>query len=152
MTTLKRLCKELKKLETSPVCNCSASPNDDNIMIWNAIIMGPIDTPYEGGTFKLELSFTKDYPLKAPLVRFKTKIFHPNIDSTGGICIDILKDNWSPLQNVRTILLSICSLLNDPNPKDPLVPYIATLYTEKRQKFNEEAQTWTTIYATNLIK
>ena len=150
MFCLRRLNKEYEKLKKNPVCNCSASPTDD-IMIWQAIIMGPVDTPYQGGAFKLDITFSKNYPIEPPIVRFKTKIFHPNIDSTGGICIDILKDQWSPIQNVRTILLSICSLLNDPNPNDPLVPHIATLYTESRKKFNEEAQTWTTIYATNMV-
>ena len=150
MATLKRIQNEYKKLKKNPVCNCSASPEEDNIMVWKALIMGPTETPYEGGLFKLEIKFTKDFPLKPPQVRFKTKIFHPNIDSSGGICIDILKDSWNPLLSVRIILLSICSLLNDPNPKDPLVPHIATLYTENRKQFVEEAKTWTTIYATNL--
>jgi len=148
MTTLKRLKNEYKKLQKDPVCNCSASPvSKANIMDWQAIIMGPDETPYEGGIFKLDINFTKEYPLKPPQIRFKTKIFHPNINSSGGICIDILKDKCTPILSIRTILLSICSLLNDPNPKDPLVPHIAKLYTEKRQEFINEAKSWTTIYA-----
>ena len=148
MSSLKRLTKELKKLSKDPVDNCSAAPiNDEDIYLWCATIMGPTGTPYENGIFHLEMLFTKDYPIKPPQVRFKTKIFHPNIDSSGGICIDILKDAWNPLLSVRTILLSICSLLNDPNPKDPLVPYIADLYTKNRKKYIEEAKSWTTIYA-----
>ena len=148
MTSLKRLIKELKKLNKEPVDNCSAAPiSDSDMYLWCATIMGPKDTPYQNGVFNLEILFTRDYPIKPPQVRFKTKIFHPNIDSSGGICIDILKDAWNPLLSVRTILLSICSLLNDPNPKDPLVPYIADLYTNNRQKYIEEAKSWTTIHA-----
>ena len=147
MTSLKRLQKELKKLTKEPVMNCSAGPINDDLYHWQATIMGPTDTPYFGGIFKLELLFTRNYPIKPPQVRFKTKIFHPNIDSSGGICVDILKDAWNPLLSIRTILLSICSLLNDPNPKDPLVPYIAELYKNNRKKFIEEAKSWTTIHA-----
>tara|TARA_Y100000590_G_C15722705_1_gene1014058 strand:- start:2949 stop:3314 length:366 start_codon:yes stop_codon:yes gene_type:complete len=116
-------------------------------MSWDAIIMGPVDTPFEGGIFKLKIDFTKNYPLEAPTVYFTTKIFHPNIDSSGAICLDILKDKWNPALSIDKVLLSICSLLDDPNPDDPLVPYIANLYKKNKKKFNEEAKSWTTIYA-----
>ena len=147
MSTKKRLIKELKKLQKDPVLNCSAGPCDNDIFKWQATIIGPIDTPYHNGIFNLEILFTQEYPIKPPQVRFKTKIFHPNIDSSGGICIDILKDSWNPLLSVKTILLSVCSLLNDPNINDPLVPYIANLYKDNKKKFIEEAKNWTTIYA-----
>ena len=139
MSALKRLRKEHQKLHKNPIPNCSATPSDNNILKWNALILGPKDTVYEGGIFKLEFNFSLKYPLEPPLVRFKTKIYHPNIDSSGGICLDILKNEWSPIQNISSILLSICSLLNDPNPEDPLVVHIAQLYKENRKKFEEEA-------------
>ncbi len=147
MTSKKRLLTEFKKIQQEPVLNCSAGPKEDDLYCWCASIIGPKDTPYYGGIFKLELLFTTKYPIKPPQVRFKTKIFHPNIDSSGGICIDILKDAWNPLLSVRTILLSICSLLNDPNTDDPLVPYIGNLYKDNKEQFIQEAKTWTTIYA-----
>ena len=148
MTSRKRLSKELVKLNKDPVPNCSAGPkNDNDIYCWCATIMGPEGTPYYGGVFHLELLFTTKYPIKPPQVRFKTKIFHPNIDENGGICIDILKDAWNPLLSVRTILLSICSLLNDPNTDDPLVPHIGNLYKNHKEQFIEEAKSWTTIWA-----
>lgn len=150
MTYLKRLKKEYERLKKSPVCNCEAWPEDDSLLIWKATIMGPIKTPYEGGVFKLKMMFSTKYPIKPPQVRFQTKIFHPNIDTSGGICIDILKTNWSPVLGIEKILLSICSLLNDPNPKDPLVQYAADLYMKNKEKFNEEAKNWTAIYATEM--
>ncbi len=145
-----RIKNELKMLKKNPVYNCSAGPTNSDLFSWNATIIGPKDTPYENGCFNLKICFTSTYPNEPPQVRFVTKIYHPNIDSEGGICIDILKDKWSPIQNIRTILLSICSLLDDPNPDDPLVPYIAELYKKNKKKFINEAKTWTTIYATGL--
>lgn len=144
---LTRLRKELASLKKNPVCNCYAEPTDDSLMEWTSTIMGPIDTPYENGVFKLKMNFSTKYPFKAPQVRFITKIFHPNIDSAGGICLDVLKEKWSPILNIEKILLSICSLLNDPNPSDPLVKHIADLYTKNRQEFENEARTWTALYA-----
>ena len=144
---LNRLRKEQKDLKKNPVCNCDAQPDDDSLMEWTSTIIGPIGTPYENGIFKLKMKFSSSYPFEAPQVRFKTKIFHPNIDSAGGICLDILKNKWSPILNIEKILLSICSLLNDPNPRDPLVKYAADLYISNREAFNNEAKSWTAIYA-----
>ena len=144
---LKRLNKELTELRKNPVCNCDARPDDDTLMEWSSTIIGPIDTPYENGVFKLKMKFSSSYPFKSPQVRFITKIFHPNIDSAGGICLDILKEKWSPILGIEKILLSICSLLGEPNPKDPLVKYAADLYMNDREAFNNEAKSWTAIYA-----
>jgi ubiquitin-conjugating enzyme E2 D len=150
MAYLQRIRTEWKRLKKNPVCNCDAWPENESLLVWKANIMGPIKTPYEGGIFKLSITFSTLYPFKPPQVRFITKIFHPNIDSAGGICVDILKHAWSPILNIEKILLSICSLLNDPNPKDPLVQYAADLYTKDRKKFDEEAKNWTAIYANDI--
>lgn len=76
-------------------------------MIWNAVIFGPHDTPFEDGTFKLTIEFTEEYPNKPPTVRFVSKMFHPNVYADGGICLDILQNRWSPTYDVSAILTSI---------------------------------------------
>ena len=144
---LRRIQKELADLQKDPPANCSAGPSADDKFSWNASIMGPEDSPYHGGVFFLSVNFPSDYPFKPPKFQFTTRIFHPNINANGSICLDILKETWSPALTVSKVLLSISSLLTDPNPDDPLVPDIARLYKTDRAKFNEQAKGWTTKYA-----
>tara|TARA_B100001094_G_C18187656_1_gene804931 strand:- start:2050 stop:2493 length:444 start_codon:yes stop_codon:yes gene_type:complete len=143
----RRLNKELQDLTRDPPANCSAGVVDEDLFHWKGTIMGPEDTPYEGGIFHLDIYYPSDYPFKSPKIAFTTKIYHPNIDSSGNICLDILKNAWSPALTISKVLLSICSLLNEPNPDDPLVIDIAKLYKEKRQQFNANAREWTLTYA-----
>jgi ubiquitin-conjugating enzyme E2 D/E len=144
---LKRINKELSELSSDPPTNCSAGPVGDNLFQWCATIMGPSDSPYEGGLFHLNIHFPADYPFKPPKVNFTTKIYHCNINANGGICLDILKDAWSPALTTSKVLLSICSLLTDPNPDDPLVPEIAKLYRENRIEHDRIAKDITRQYA-----
>jgi len=147
MSVARRITTELKQLEKDPPMNCSAGPIGDDIFKWEATIIGPTETVYEGGVFKLLIHFSDRYPFKPPKIRFLTRIYHPNINSSGGICLDILKDQWSPALTISKVLLSICSLLSDPNPDDPLVPDIADEYMNDRETYNNTAKTWTQIYA-----
>lgn len=146
MASERRLNKEYKDFQKDPPSNCSAGPDNDNIYKWKAFINGPKDSPYEGGLFELEMTFTNRYPFKPPKVVFITKIYHMNINGSGQICLDILKDNWSPALTISKLLLSICSLLTDPNPDDPLVPEIANLYKRDKTLYmataREYTQTW----------
>lgn len=146
---LKRLTKELKEIETNPPPYCFANIVNDDIFHWEGTIIGPPDTPYENGLFKLNIYFPPDYPFKPPKVSFTTKIFHPNINSVGSICLDILKTQWSPSLTLNKLLLSICSLITDPNPDDPLVPEIATLFKTNRELYNQKAKEWTETWASS---
>lgn len=143
----KRLQNEINELKKNPISNCSAGPVDDNLTIWQATIFGPEGTPYEGGIFYLDIQFTNEYPFKPPKVYFKTPIYHCNINRQGGICLDILKTNWSPALNVSKLLLSICSLLADPNPNDPLVPEIAELLKQQKEVHDFNAREYTLKFA-----
>ena len=144
----KRLQNEIIDLKLSPIINCSAGPIDDNnITLWQATIFGPEETPYHGGVFSLKIQFTNEYPFKPPSIYFTTPIYHCNINQNGGICLDILKDNWSPALNIGKLLLSICSLLAEPNPNDPLVPEIAELFKNNREIHDLNARNHTLKYA-----
>jgi len=143
----KRIQKELAEISLDPPMNCSAGPKDDNIYEWLATIMGPEGSPYAGGIFFLDISFPEDYPFKPPRVTFRTRIYHCNINSAGAICLDILKDNWSPALTASKVLLSICSMLTDANPKDPLVHSIAQQYLYDREEHDKTAREWTRKYA-----
>ena len=144
---LRRINKELAELTTDPPDNCSAGPIGDDLYHWHATIMGPKNTPYENGVFALDIIFRADYPFKPPKIIFTTKIYHCNISSSGSICLDILKDKWSPALTISKVLLSICSLLSDCNPDDPLVPHIAALFEKDRPTHDRTARQWTTKYA-----
>jgi ubiquitin-conjugating enzyme E2 D len=147
MALIRRLQKEHLELQKDPPMNCSAGPTEDNMYLWKAVIFGPPDSPYANGTFLLDIYFGPEYPFKAPKCIFTTKIYHPNISYNGHICLDILKEQWSPALTVSKILLSICSLLDDPNPNDPLVPEIAAEYKNNKDLFLRKARDWTIRYA-----
>jgi ubiquitin-conjugating enzyme E2 A len=135
----KRLLKDLIQIQSLTLQDgVTAAPlNETNLFEWQAIIIGPEDTPYEGGLYELTLSIPSNYPVKPPKVRFKTEIFHPNIYKNGDICIDILQDQWSEVMSIEKILISIRSLLNEPNVNSPANPEAALLYKEHRNEFNK---------------
>lgn len=146
---LRRIRKELEDIRRDPPANCSAGPVDDqNLYTWQATILGPADSPYAGGLFFVNIMFPTDYPFKPPKVTFTTKVYHPNINANGSICLDILRDQWSPALTISKVLLSICSLLTDPNPDDPLCPDIAHVYKSDRARYEATAREWTRKYAT----
>ena len=148
MSAIKRIQKELIDLGKDPPANCSAGPIDDKDQYhWQATIMGPDDSPYVGGVFFLNIHFPTDYPFKPAKLNFTTRIYHPNINSNGSICLDILKEQWSPALTISKVLLSISSLLTDANPDDPLVPEIAHIYKTDKAKFEATAREWTRKYA-----
>ncbi|EFJ20234.1 ubiquitin-conjugating enzyme 19, E2 [Selaginella moellendorffii] len=129
----RRLQSELMALMTCGDPGISAFPDGDNIFTWIGTIKGGEATVYEGLSFKLSLRFPTDYPFKPPLVKFETSCFHPNVDQHGNICLDILQDKWSSAYDVRTVLLSIQSLLGEPNNNSPLNSYAATLWPNQEE-------------------
>uniref|UniRef100_F6H4Z9 UBC core domain-containing protein n=1 Tax=Vitis vinifera TaxID=29760 RepID=F6H4Z9_VITVI len=174
----RRIIKETQRLLSEPAPGISASPSEENMRYFNVMILGPTQSPYEGGVFKLELFLPEEYPMAAPKVRFLTKIYHPNIDKArdllfpliiftyfkteiyevsehkidffmqlGRICLDILKDKWSPALQIRTVLLSIQALLSAPNPDDPLSENIAKHWKSNEAEAVETAKEWTRLYA-----
>lgn len=144
---LRRIERELEDLRRDPPSSCSAGPVGEDLFNWEGCIFGPDDSPFAGGVFNLSIQFPAEYPFRAPHIQFKTRIFHPNINGSGLICLDILKTQWSPALTISKVLLSITSLLTDPNPDDPFVPDIARLYKEDRTAYEEEARRWTLTYA-----
>lgn len=130
-----------------PVPGIQAVPHEDNLRYFDVKIDGPAGCPFEGGKFSLELFLPDEYPMSPPKVRFLTKIYHPNIDKLGRICLDILKDKWSPALQIRTVLLSIQALLSAPNPDDPLATDVAKHYKEDERDAQRVSKEWTEKYA-----
>ncbi|GAA5856313.1 hypothetical protein JCM9279_006419 [Rhodotorula babjevae] len=150
----KRIAKELNDLKKEALPQgCEAGlVSDDNVYEWAASIEGPPDSPYDGGVFNLHITLPHDYPFRPPKVVFTTKIYHANVNNQGGICLDILKNQWSPALSIVKVLLSVASLLADPNPHDPLMPDIAQKYLKNRKEHDRMAKDWTQRYATPVRK
>ncbi|KNE58752.1 ubiquitin-conjugating enzyme E2 N [Allomyces macrogynus ATCC 38327] len=147
MALSKRIIKETERLLADPAPGIQATPHEDNLRYFDVVMSGPSQSPFEGGSFKLELFLPDDYPMTAPKVRFLTKIYHPNIDRLGRICLDILKDKWSPALQIRTVLLSIQALLSAPNPDDPLANDVAQHWKDNEKDAINTAKEWTAKYA-----
>ncbi|KAF1353796.1 ubiquitin-conjugating enzyme E2 [Delphinella strobiligena] len=122
-------------LMTSPTPGVSAFPHNGDLLHWTGTIIGPEGTPYSGLTLKLDFQFPARYPYVPPEVRFKTPIYHPNVDMKGRICLDILKDKWSAVLNVGSVLLSLQSLLGEPNNASPLNGHAAELWDNDFEEF-----------------
>ena len=139
--------QETQRLIAEPVAGISATPYQDNLRYFAVAIEGPEDSPYERGVFQLELFLPADYPMAPPKVRFLTKIYHPNVDKLGRICLDILKDKWSPALQIRTVLLSIQALLSAPNPDDPLDNNVAEVWKKDEAEAIRRAKEFTQNFA-----
>lgn len=152
MSSLRRINKEIKDMREEALNDnanliFSVAPDEDNIYNWSGYIFGPHESPYQGGSFEIFIAFPQGYPFKPPHIEFRTRIYHPNIGREGNICLDILKDKWSPALTLSKILMSISSLLTDPNPDDPLDISSANVYKRDINKFNYTAKEWTRNYA-----
>lgn len=111
-------------------------------------IKGPTDTVYEGGIFGVDIMIPDKYPFEPPKMRFHTRIWHPNVSSqTGAICLDILKDQWSPALTIKTALVSLQALLSAPEPTDPQDAEVATQYLKEHEEYEKKAREWTAVHA-----
>ncbi|XP_076034587.1 ubiquitin conjugating enzyme 4 [Oratosquilla oratoria] len=145
---IKREFKEVIKSDEAQKCAIKVELVGDDYRELKGEIAGPPDTPYEGGTFQLEIKIPETYPFNPPKVKFVTKIWHPNISSvTGAICLDILKDQWAAAMTLRTVLLSLQALLAAAEPDDPQDAVVARQYKENHSLFSQTAQFWTQVHA-----
>jgi len=147
MSIPKRIVKETQNLASEPPPGIEATPEDSNYRHFKILMTGPQGTPYDGGVYKLELFLPEMYPMEPPKVRFLTRIYHPNIDKLGRICLDVLKDKWSPALQIRTVLLSIQALLSAPEPDDPLDTTVADHFKSNRSGAEQTARDWNRMYA-----
>lgn len=151
--TNNRLAIDTRQFVKNPPAGISGGPNPENLRYFDIRLGGPSDTPYEGGVFKLELFIPEDYPSTPPKARFLTKIYHPNIDKIGRICLDTLKVNppegegWNSRMTISSVLLSIQGLLADPNPSDPLETSVGQHWNTDKAAAEATAREWTKLYA-----
>ncbi|KAK6065387.1 ubiquitin conjugating enzyme [Seiridium cupressi] len=146
----KRIVKELGECQSSPPADISISYNESDIHKWNISLTGPQGSAYQGGTFNLTLTLPTDYPFKAPVVNFTTRIYHPNVtnDNMGNICLSILKaENWKPASRIRGVLEAVRNLLIEPQPDDPLEMRIAEEFKNDRASFEKNAKQYVDRYA-----
>lgn len=144
---LKRISREFHDFSKDPPANCSAGPLGDDLFHWQATVMGPSGSPYEGGVFFLDVLFAKDYPFKPLQLRFKTPIWHPNIGEDGEVGLDILDENWTPALTLAKVLLSVTALLADPDPRGALRLEAALEFQRARVEFDKKAREWTRRFA-----
>ncbi|ODV77317.1 uncharacterized protein CANTADRAFT_56235 [Suhomyces tanzawaensis NRRL Y-17324] len=150
MSRVKRIAKELEECRQDTQSGVSLKLNNENDLTkLTGFFKGPPGTPYDGGVFQVDINIPNEYPFKPPQMKFATKIYHPNISSvTGAICLDILKDAWTPILTLKSSLISLQSLLQSPEPNDPQDAEVAKHYLSNRSGFDETATYWTRIYAT----
>lgn len=143
-----RLQKELIEIQRDKASGVSVEMIGDNLSHLHGYIKGPESTPYENGVFKVNIEISTSYPFEPPKMRFITKVWHPNVSSqNGAICLDILKDQWSPALTLKTALLSIQALLSSPEPSDPQDAVVAKQYTSEYSTYLSTAKYWTEAFA-----
>ncbi|CEJ60125.1 hypothetical protein PMG11_08710 [Penicillium brasilianum] len=146
----RRIAKELADIHADTHSQITAEPigGQDDVTHLRGIFPGPPDTPYEGGTYKVDIKIPTDYPFRPPLMKFETKVWHPNVSSqTGAICLDTLSSAWSPVLTIKSALISLQSLLSTPEPKDPQDAEVANMMLQRPQEFQRVAREWAVIYA-----
>jgi len=117
--------------------------DDDNVLFWKGLIV-PDNPPYNKGAFKIYIEFPAEYPFKPPKITFKTKIYHPNVDEKGQVCLPIISaENWKPATKTDQVIQSLVALVNDPEPEHPLRADLAEEFTKDKKKFMKNAEEYT---------
>ena len=143
-----RLTQEIKHFATHAPPGITGGPVQDSLNNWQLLIAGPKESPYSEGQFPMSIEFPGEFPFKPPVVKFMVKIYHPNCDEDGNICISILKtDAWKPSTRVLDIVKEIVLLLKNPNPDDPLDTTIAQQFKNDHEAFVRVAREWTLKHA-----
>ena len=133
-----RVKKELKALKDEPLEGITLEMDESDMKKWKGTIIGPEGTPYAGYILRVNIKLKENYPLEAPSVSFEHPVYHPNVGGSGNICLDILQSQWAPTLTLGKVMLSLSSLLSDPNPSSPLNSNAASYYRTNREKYNEE--------------
>ncbi|TGO51475.1 hypothetical protein BOTNAR_0355g00160 [Botryotinia narcissicola] len=148
---MRRIAKELNDIANDPGAQIfcqTRDGNDSDLTNLRGSFPGPPDTPYEGGTYLVDIKIPNEYPFKPPHINFSTKVWHPNVSSqTGAICLDTLSSAWSPVLTIKSALLSLQSLLSEPEPKDPQDAEVVNMLINHPKEFREKARDWAIHYA-----
>eukprot|EP01104_Vermistella_antarctica_P004647 TRINITY_DN15063_c0_g1_i1.p2 TRINITY_DN15063_c0_g1~~TRINITY_DN15063_c0_g1_i1.p2 ORF type:complete len:151 (-),score=39.09 TRINITY_DN15063_c0_g1_i1:287-739(-) len=144
----RRLQKEFGVITGTPPDWLKVELIGDNMYKWKVKMQGPEKSPYEKGTFVLNVDIPQEYPFKPPKITFITKVYHPNVKSDGSICSEVLlSDGWSPQLRINEVLMTIRHLLKEPNPDNPLEAEIAKQFKEDKSAFTKTAREWTKKHA-----
>jgi len=144
----RRIAKEIQLITRNPPKGISVTIDENNIDYWKAVIEGPPDTPYEGGKFLLDVFFPEKYPYSPPIIKFATKVYHPNISFFGKICLDTLKETgWVAAMQTSALLQTIQQLLANPNLEDPLNLEVNNLWLRDAAEAKRKAREYTQLYA-----
>ncbi|KAJ8287318.1 hypothetical protein GJAV_G00050180 [Gymnothorax javanicus] len=148
MASTRRLQRELEDIQKEGMKNFrNLQVEESNMLCWQGLLV-PDKAPYDKGAFKIEILFPTEYPFKPPKILFRTKIYHPNIDEKGQVCLSVISaENWKPATKVLTVIANLITLVNDPHPDHPLRADLAEEYTKDRKKFFKNAEEFTRKHA-----
>ncbi|ODV88399.1 hypothetical protein CANCADRAFT_146055 [Tortispora caseinolytica NRRL Y-17796] len=149
MSRARRIAKEIEDVKSDKASGVTLKILDErDLSHLKGTFKGPPGTPFEGGTYVIDIQVPNEYPFKPPKMKFETKVYHPNISSqTGAICLDILKDAWSPVLTLKSSMISLQSLLQSAEPTDPQDAEVANIYLNDRKRYDETARQWAQMYA-----
>ena len=141
-----RLAKDISELTLGPTVQIQFPDGKDNLLHF-VVTVKPDEGYYKGGKFVFSFNVPGVYPHEPPKVKCTQKVYHPNLDYDGNVCLNILREDWKPVLSISSCIYGLVHLFMDPNPDDPLVPEIARVYKTDRQAYDNTAKEWTQKYA-----